>query len=196
MLPGADTRRLAVQGFVEVLSPGVPTVTVAPLDAFALRLDLGQVTFEALGNDQNEKEVTHDQGGVTDFRFRYVLRAWAGNAAGNGSLPWSRDVGSPLLPASGRLSADRLAGPSVIVDPLRAIATCLKPADDAHAGGVILRLSEFAGRAGALKVGVPGYRRAFRVDLLERDLEELPVAGNSVEIDMRAHGFAGLRLLR
>ena len=104
LLPGADTRRLAVQGFVEVSSPGVPMVTVAPLDAFALRLDLGQVTFEVLGDDQNEKEVTHDQGGVTEFRFRYVLRAWAGNAAGNGSLPWSRDVSSPLLPASGRLS--------------------------------------------------------------------------------------------
>jgi len=136
--------------------PGGPTVTVAPLDAFALRLDLGQVTFEALGDDQNEKKVIHDQGGVTDFRFRYVLRAQAGGVEGDSSLAWSRAVGSPLMAVVGRIPSDRLAVRSVIVDPLRAIATCLKPADDQKTGSLILRLREVAGRAGPLKIGGAG----------------------------------------
>ena len=196
MLPGADIRRLAVQGFVEFSTPSGPTVTISPLDCFALRLDLGQITFEALGSDQNEKEVTHDQGGVTDFRFRYVLRAPAEGAEAGSSLAWSRVVGNPLVFVVGRVSPESLAGQSVLIDPLRAVATCLKPADDEQAGGIILRVHEVAGRSGPLRVGVPGYRRAFRTDLLERDLGEVPVTGDSVEVDLHAHGFAGLRLVR
>ncbi len=196
LLPGADTRRLAVQGFVEVSSPGRPTVVIAPLDAFALRLDLGQITFEALGDDQNEKEVIHDQGGDTDFRFRYVLRARAGRAEGDSSLAWSRAVSSPLLAIIGRIPAESLAGPPVIVDPARAIATCLKPADDPEKGGIMVRLRELAGLSGPLKIVVSGFRRVFQTDLLERDLEELPIKGDLVEVNLHAGGFAGLRLLQ
>ncbi|MEK7994118.1 MAG: hypothetical protein AAB403_09975, partial [Planctomycetota bacterium] len=49
LLPGADTRRFAVQGFIDASSPGGPGVTIAPLDAFMLRLDLDPLMFEALG---------------------------------------------------------------------------------------------------------------------------------------------------
>ena len=75
LLPGADTRRFAVQGFVDVSLPEGPGMTIAPLDAFALRMDLDPLSFEALGNDQNYRESIRDQHGVTDFRFRYSLRA-------------------------------------------------------------------------------------------------------------------------
>jgi hypothetical protein len=53
LLPGADPRRFAVQGFVDYSPPGHIGVTVAPLDAFMLRMDQGAIAFEALGNDQN-----------------------------------------------------------------------------------------------------------------------------------------------
>ena len=195
LLPGADTRRLAVQGFVEATFPDGLIVTIAPLDAFALRLDLGQVTFEALGNDANEMEVTRDQDGVTEFRFRYALRARSGDDQGSGSLEWSRAVGSPMLAVAGRASSGQSGSKGVVVDPQRAIATCFKPGDDERAGGVVLRLSEVAGRAGPLKVGVPGYRGAVRTDLLESDIEDLPVVAGEVELALNAHGFAGLRLL-
>jgi hypothetical protein len=49
LLPGADTRRFAVQGFVDTSVPGGPGVTVVPLESFALRRDLGVgIAFGAL----------------------------------------------------------------------------------------------------------------------------------------------------
>ena len=82
------------------------------------------------------------------------------------------------------------------VDPTRAIATCLKPADMAEDGGVILRLHETAGRAGPVDVRVRGLAKATRSDLLERDLADLPVADGAVRVDLPAHGLAAVRLAR
>ena len=177
LLPGADTRRLAVQGFVEASSPDGLIVTVAPLDAFALRLDLGQVTFEALGNDMNEKEVTRDQGGITDFASGTPCGPFPWTTGGadrsNGAGPWLAACW-PSLDVSRRASAAQGVSSSI---PRGAIATCFKPADDERAGGVILRLWEVSGRTGPIqRSACRASGRAFRTDLLERDLEELPVA--------------------
>ena len=70
-------RRFAVQEFVNFSNDAVD-VTLVPRDAFCLRLDLDVPAFEAFGNDQNYKEVSKDQDGVTDFCFRYSLvrEAW------------------------------------------------------------------------------------------------------------------------
>ena len=68
LVKGGNTRRFAIQGFVDASGPA-GGVTVATRDAFLLRNDLEPLSFEALGNDQNFKEVTKDQGGATDFRF-------------------------------------------------------------------------------------------------------------------------------
>ena len=192
LLPGADTTRFAVQGFVDASQPDGPGVTVAPVDAFVLRNDLDPVTFEALGNDQNYRESIKDQHGVTDFRFRYAVRGHAGGYDFADALAWSRSVSYPLLTARGLPPRPQNA---VSVDPSRALATCLKPADDADEGGVILRLWETAGRSEPLEIGVRGYRRAVRTDLLERDQEELQISNDKVFLPIRAHGFAALRLL-
>ena len=74
LLPGADTKRFAVQEFVNIARDDL-SVTLVPHDAFTLRLDLDSLAFEALGNDQNHREVLHDQDGQTQFRFRYSLQA-------------------------------------------------------------------------------------------------------------------------
>jgi hypothetical protein len=103
LLPGADLRRFAVQRFVDDSPPGRVGVTVAPLDAFMLRLDQGALAFEALGNDQNWKEVVQDQDGATHFRFRYSLRAHAPGYDNAAALAWSRSVATPLALAHGRL---------------------------------------------------------------------------------------------
>ena len=192
LLPGADTRRFAVQGFVDVSMPGGPGVTIAPLDAFVVRRDLEPLTFEALGNDQNYKEVIRDQHGVREFRFRYALRAHSGPYRGAEAFAWSRSVASPLLAVRGHLPLPEQALPGVAVDPARAIATCLKPAEEQ---GQILRLWETAGQSGPLSLQVHGYRRAMRTDLLERDREELRIANGKVTLDLPAHGLAGVRLL-
>jgi len=195
LLPGADTRRLAVQGFVDVSMPSGPGVTIAPLDTFLLRQDLDPLSFEAFGNDQNYKEVVKDQGGSLLLWCRYVLRVHAGPYDRAEAVAWSRDVALPLIAEDERQPPASFAAPPVEVDPARAIATCFKPADDPSAGGVILRLWETAGKAGPVAVWVRGFKRVILTDLLERDIKELKIEDERVQVDMRPHGFAAVRLL-
>ncbi|MBZ5595602.1 MAG: hypothetical protein LAP39_25460 [Acidobacteriia bacterium] len=190
LLPGADTRRFVVQGFVDTSVPGGSGVTVAPFEAFALRRDLGGITFEALGSDQNYKESSRDQHGVTDFRFRYSLRAHAGAYNNAEIVAWSRAVSTPLLAAFGKLK--RHGMPTVVLAPRRAIALAFKPAEER---GHLLRIWETAGRSGAIAIRVPGYREAVLTDLLERDQKRLEIRDGQVTLDLKAHGFAAIRLM-
>ena len=167
-------------------------VTVATRDAFLLRNDLEPLSFEALGNDQNFKEVTKDQGGATDFRFAYSLRAHAGDFDGAEAFAWSRSVAMPIEAVRGRLSRAPAPGPSV--DPARAIVLALKPPDDPAVRGIVLRLRETAGRSGPLAIGTGRWKRAVRLDLLERELGDLPIKDATLQLDLPAHGFAAVRL--
>ena len=153
------------------------------------------LTFEALGNDQNYREVSRDQNGVTDFQFRYSLQAKAGEYDGPAAMVFSRSAATPLLAARGRVETSRDRQPSIAVDVSRAIATCCKPAEDAGQGGIVLRLREIAGRSGPVSLQVAGYRSAMRTDLLERDLEPLPITRGGVTVELKANGYGGLRLL-
>lgn len=191
LVKGANTRRFAIQGFVDASSPG-GGVTIAPLDAFLLRNDLEPLSFEALGSDQNYKEVTKDQGGATEFRFRYALRAHAGDYDGADAFAWSRSVAMPIEATRGRISRTPAPGPAV--DPARAIVLALKPPDDPAVRGVVVRLRETAGRSGPLVIGTGAWRRAVRLDLLEREGAPLPVTDGRLTLDVPAHGFAAVRL--
>jgi len=191
LVKGGNTRRFAIQGFVDASGPG-GGVTVAPQDAFLLRNDLEPLSFEALGNDQNFKEATKDQGGATDFRFAYSLRAHAGAFEGTEAFAWSRSVSMPIVAERGRISRPPAPGPAV--DPARAIVLALKPPDDPAARGLVLRLRETAGRSGPLTIEVPRWRRAVRLDLLERAQEELPITNGTLRLDLPAHGFAAVSL--
>jgi hypothetical protein len=193
LLEGADPRRFAIQGFVDASLPAGPGVTVASLDAFAFRMDLGDPAFEALGNDHNYKEGTKDQAGATDFRFRWALRVHAGAYSRSEAFRWSREVANPLLASRGGLRGGIAPMAGLAVDPRRAVATCLKPASYA-AQGLVLRIWETAGAVDPCPVEVGSARRAFRTDLLERDLEELPVREGRVLLPVRPFGFAGLRV--
>ncbi len=195
LLPGADAKRVVVQGFVDVSMPDGPGVTIVPLDAFLLRLDLDPITFEVLGNDQNHKEVVRDQNGVEEFRFRFALRAHAGPYNQAEAVAFSRDVTMPLIAIPGAAPAQVLGASPVEVDPSRAIATAFKPADDLREGGSILRLWETAGKDGPLAIRIPGYGRAILTDLVERDIKELPIADGVVAVPIRPHGFAAVRLI-
>ncbi len=217
LLPGADTRRFAVQGFVDVSTPDSLGVTIAPLDAFALRLDLAPVRannysplqFEALGNDQNYREVTQDQDGVTDFRFRYVLRGHVGGYHNAETVAWSRAVATPLTSVSGSIPEERMNRPALGLDPSRAIAACLKPADGDSSGGFILRLWETAGKSDPIRIGLAGYSKAIQTDLLERDVGAnnhsperannysplLPIADRHIEAKINPNGLSSIRLL-
>ena len=191
LLPGADVKRFAVQGFVDASVPDGSGVTVAPLESFALRRDMGSgINFEALGNDQNYKESSRDQHGVTDFRFRYSLRAHAGAYNNAEIVGWSRAVSTPLLAVFGNVKSD--SKPTVTLDPRRAIALAFKPAEWT---GHLLRIWEIAGRSGPTEIRLSGYREAILTDLLERDLKPLPIRDGHIVLDLRANGFAAVRLI-
>jgi hypothetical protein len=195
LLPGADTRRFAVQGFVDASGPGGTGVIIAPLDAFALRLDLASLTFEALGNDQNYREVVQDQDGVTDFRFRYVVQGHAQGYNNSEAVAWSRSVTTPLLSVQGTIPQERVTLPAIEVDTSRAVATCLKPADGEGSAGHILRLWEIAGKPGPVRIGLKGCSKALATDLLERDQRELPIKDGHIEAEVNPYGFCSIRLL-
>jgi len=108
---------------------------------------------------------------------------------------WSRDAAAPLMAAVGQLPKGQGGAPPVAVDPARAIATCLKPADEEAGGACILRLWEVAGQGGPVAVTLNGFRRAVQTDLLERDLKPLAIQGGRVTLDLRPFGFAAVRLV-
>ncbi len=193
LLPGADTRRFAVQEFVNVSHDDL-SVTLAPHDAFVLRLDLDPLTIEALGNDQNYREVLHDQHGQTKFRFRYSLRAHEGGYRGAEAVGFARSAATPLRSKIGRLAASTNAAPRIEIDAARAVATCLKPPDDPQAGGMVLRVWETAGRDGPLRIGVSGFEQVQATDLLERDRTPLAIRDGAVEVKLGPHGYAAVRL--
>jgi hypothetical protein len=95
----------------------------------------------------------------------------------------------------GAIPNERATRPAIQVDPARAVATCLKPADGDASRGLILRLWEAAGRTEPVRVGLKGYSRAIRTDLLERDQDELPITDGYVEARVNPHGFYSIRLL-
>jgi len=196
LLPGADTRRFAVQGFVDYSPAGRVGVTIAPLDAYALRLDQGALAFEALGNDQNWKEVTRDQDGERHFRFRYSLRAHPAGWDQAAALAWSRSVAAPLVAAAGRLPAVWLDRAHLAVDPALALVTCFKPADDARPGRMMVRVWKTAASSGPVTLYAPGFRRARAADLLEREGGELAYGDGQASCAVSALGFAGVLLDR
>lgn len=194
LLQGADTGRFAVQGFLDVSPTDRVGVTVATLDAFVLRLDHGAPAFEALGNDQNWKEVTQDQDGERHFRFRYSLRAHAPGYENSAVFAWSRSVAAPLIFVQRRLPRELLDRPHLAVDPARAFVTCWKPVDAGAAGCTCVRLWETAGVGKPVVVTVPHCRSAVQTDLLERERGSLPVRCGEVSVPVRGHGFAAVRL--
>jgi hypothetical protein len=191
LLPGADHRRFAVQNFFDFSPPGQPGITVALLDAFALRLDLDEPAIEVLGNDQNYKEVVQDQDRVQHFRFRYSLRAHAPEFRAPEAFTWSRQVAQPLLVFNGRLPK-RLNSWSVQVPPSRAIATCLKPVDDPQTTGIAMRLWEVAGDARPVVIPVSGFTHVYQTDLLERRRHDLKIARHAITLPMPKHGITGI----
>ena len=194
LLPGADLRRFAVQGFLDVSPPGGGAgATVAPMDAFLLRLDQGAPAFEALGNDQNWKEVTQDQGGVRQFRFRYSLRGHGPGYDNAAAVAWSRSVQSPMVYAEGRLPGRWLNRPLLYVDPARAVVTCLKPVDAPQSKGFLVRVWETAGLTSPIRLSMPEARRAMPTDLLERPQGPLTPARGGVELVPRPHGFTAVQ---
>jgi len=60
--------------------------------------------------------------------------------------------------------------------------------------GTIIRLREVGGRAEPVDLSLPGVTRATLTDLVERGLSPLPVQGDSFRVELRAYGYAAVRV--
>jgi alpha-mannosidase len=101
-----------------------------------------------------------------------------------------------LTLASGCLPEKWLDRSHLGVDPMRALVTCLKPADDGVPDQAMVRLWETSGRTGVVLLEVPGYRTVRETDLLEREREALAVKQGKVSLNARGFGFSAVKLIR
>ena len=105
-------------------------------------------------------------------------------------------MGRISVPCSAASSAPSFAPNPAAIDSARALATCLKPADDPIANQVVVRVWETSGVSGPLSIYAPGYRNANATDLLEREQGALPIKQGRLSVNVRGHGFAAVKLER
>lgn len=104
-------------------------------------------------------------------RFAHRDLPYASNRAHKGSLPLDRTF----------VKADN------------AIVTAVKVAEDKN--GLILRLASLLEEAANVTVEVPGMTSAWLTDLSELNLQQLPISGCQVQLDLHAAGVVTLRVI-
>lgn len=210
-LPGAGQAVSAVRRFVDVFNASYG-VTLAlgecGLIEFGHRTSgedpvmpdpaNSTVLAVALQNCFDWNESIHDQAGVTSFSFRFSLR---GHAAGFDPVEALRfawqmdnDLMAAALPAgqSGDLPADQHS--FLKVEPASVVLTGLKPAE---AGGLLARLWEVGGQAtdAVIAWNGPGeLSAAWRADLLESEIEALPVRERATQTALVGCGLTAVRM--
>ncbi|HTP58003.1 MAG TPA: glycosyl hydrolase-related protein, partial [Spirochaetia bacterium] len=118
--------------------------------------------------------------GALRFRFRLIPHAGDWRAA----RAWELAAAGFQPPACVPADAAVAAAPSLLQGPAPGLETVtLKRAEDG--GGIILRLREAAGRAGKKTLHFrPGVVKVMRCNLLEDDLEELPITARRGAADV------------
>lgn len=157
----------------------------------------------AMGNLINHEEVTRDQAGGTSFVFRYSLRGHTSGFDPVAALRFAWEDNNEMLcvrvpeGASGELAGSVRSFLSV--RPETVIPTALVVADEGPRAGLVVRLwnLEQAGRSTEAQIdmsGLGGFSSAGRVDLLERDGDELGGSGGAVRLAVRGRGLAAARV--
>lgn len=153
----------------------------------------------AMENCIDWHEAVRDQGGATQFTFRYRICGHEGGFDAVRAVRFGAEDNNELLPLvlagaqPGVLPAGRCS--FLRVEPAHVIVTCFKPAEEE---GLIVRLWECEGRDTEARLIVSGLgrlRAAWRTDLLERNLAELSVSENTVAVPVQGRGLATVRLL-
>ncbi len=134
---------------------------------------------------------------VGELLFRYSLTSQPGDWQDARVRQFGWGVGSPLVPVcmdgpkGGSLSS---VGSFARVDPPNVLLLTLKRAEDGH--GVIARLIETEGRATDFELELPflsvGEARANNV--VEEDIEAVPVREHTISATIRPFGIATIRI--
>lgn len=181
----ADPTRLAMDCFAQRGS-----LTVSSLEAFLVNPDRPGLVVELFGNRHNRPEVSPDQGGQTQLRFRLRARHDDGGLETSRAARWAAEHHHPLMILNGRPS-----GPQFRVEEQdgRAISLCLKPSLDGR--GLTARWWEASGSSQPLVLDTEGVVEAWLCDLLERDLERLDVVDGKISVPVSGWGYACVRMI-
>src|SRR5579859_2411867 len=126
-------------------------------------------------------------------RFTYALMPHPGDFRAAGVIAAAEDLNAPLRLRRGGVSDGRRRRSLIEVDTAQVVVEAVKSAEDTDA--VIVRLYEaWGGRCTARVQTALKASRAYLCDLLERNLEELPVREGMVELDLAPFKIITLKL--
>jgi alpha-mannosidase len=126
-------------------------------------------------------------------RFTYALMPHPGDFRTAGVIAAAEDLNAPLRLRRGAVPDDRRRRSIVEVDTAQVVVEAVKAAEDSDA--VIVRLYEaWGGRCSARVQTALNASRAYLCDLLERNLEELPMRDGMVVLDMAPFKIITLKL--
>jgi alpha-mannosidase len=131
---------------------------------------------------------TADRGG---HRFTYALMPHPGDFREAGVIAAAEDLNAPLRVLRGTPSESRRT--LIEVDTAQVIVETIKRAEDSNAA--IVRLYEaWGGRCRARIRTTLRASRVFRCDLLERDIEEVPIRDGALELELTPFKVVTLKI--
>lgn len=193
-LPGADTSRLAMQGFANaVYMAGGGAILTSP-DAFCLMPSDTSFVVQLLGNNYDYKEIVRNQNNETNFDYSFSITPYCD---GEYSSAKSHQLGvlkqMPLLIKEGSIhgiiTKIKISNPEIRV-------TAYKPADPAFGKGEIIRLWNTSEKDTLVEIDSDGYCKAWLTDLLEQDVSQLDLNNGIVQVPIKALGFVGVRFVK
>lgn len=193
LLPGADSTRIVMQGFVNACYQKDGGILLASPDAFCLKPDRNSIIIELLGNNQNYREAIKDQNNERSFEFRFSLTPYKGLLDPATAHLKGKSLQMPVMITRGRMSDIK---PAVEITGKDVKVICRKPADPAFGRGEIFRLQNISANDIIARVHCNGYSSAVLADVLEQDIHPLEIKGGFVTVPVKAYGFAGLRMIK
>jgi len=177
----------------------VPVVSLGDINTGKWQSDLrlDNTTFFAYAmNNYWATNFKERQGGDFTFRFSFTSHGPGWGVADANRFGWGycTDLQAVVVPPG---QAGRLAGSTgsfVEIDAPNVMLFTLKGAEDGD--GLVVRLLELEGRATTARLSTSPrtVSQAFRTDMVERNLEPLPVSGGVVTVPVPGRGIESVRL--
>ncbi|HUU58887.1 MAG TPA: glycosyl hydrolase-related protein, partial [Phycisphaerae bacterium] len=177
-----------------LLNRGLPSYAIEPHGRGGQVILLSVLRSPALPTYLHEPQyyVMTDYDGMRDegeHRFEYALAAYDRPFADSDVVGDAESYNAGLLAAPGQVELPEV--PRVVSDHVRLAA--MKLSEKGRA--LILRLFEFRGRGGAAELKLPDTARSVqKVNLLERNGQDLEIRSGGVRLPVRAWEIATLRL--
>jgi len=150
--------------------------------------------------NKNYREFIRNQGGISDFVFRYAIQGhtegFKGDSAVRFGWEWNNELLVKTLPLDQTGSLPPMSHSFLSCSPENVVVTALKVAEEGPEKGLIVRAWETNGKMTTVSFDISalGALSAAKTDLLERDQEGLPLSEGRVSVSVPARGFVTVRL--